>query len=73
MSKRILYRCDICRDDVPKIECFGLNFSTLKKFHLADPDSTDGVHICWGCIQQLEEQIPKSIASITRYSDPREK
>jgi hypothetical protein len=66
MSARRVYRCELCRDELkPDERCFGLNFSTLKKFKLADPASTDGAHVCFGCLQQLELQIPESQASMT--------
>jgi hypothetical protein len=66
MSARRVYKCDLCRDEVKAPErCFGLNFRDMKNFKLADPAATDGTHICFGCLKQLEAQIPESQASVT--------
>jgi len=70
VSARRVYTCDLCRDEVKVPDrCYGLNFSGMKKFKLADPVSTDGAHICFSCLQQLEVQIPETQASVT-YSLP---
>lgn len=36
----------------------GCNFSNLKKFKLSGPETTQGVHICGSCLQQIAEQAP---------------
>jgi hypothetical protein len=57
MSKKITYSCDICRDEMPKDQLLGCHFSNLKDFKLAPAESTDGVHICMGCLGQLQAQM----------------
>jgi hypothetical protein len=70
MSARRVYKCDVCRDEIKGIErCYGVNFSGMKKFKLDDPMTTDGVHICFSCLQQLEVQIPETQASVTYSPD----
>lgn len=65
MSMKKIYTCDVCRDPVPWNECYGLNFSGMKEFKICDPRGTDGVHICFDCLKQLEVQIPETKASVT--------
>lgn len=57
MSKNVTYSCNICRDVMPKDQLLGCNFSGMKKFKLDTPGSTDGVHICMGCLGQLQAQM----------------
>lgn len=57
MTKKTTYICDVCRDETPKADLMGLNFSGMKKFKLDKPESTDGTHICLGCLNQLQVQM----------------
>lgn len=64
MSFRAIYICDICREDTPKENLMGCRFSDLRQFKLSPPESTDGIHICMLCLNQLREQIgPKTSCS----------
>lgn len=66
MGFKAVYNCDICRDEMPKSRLVGCCFSDMKKFKLSGPESTDGVHICGGCLQQIVEQAPPFIPITTR-------
>ncbi len=55
--KKVTYSCDICRDETPKDQLMGCNFRNMKEFKLDTAASTDGVHICMGCLRQLEQQL----------------
>jgi hypothetical protein len=57
MSFRAVYTCDICRDETPIERLMGCNFSGMKKFKLDAPGTTKGIHICVGCLDQLQEQL----------------
>lgn len=57
MGKKIIYNCDICRENKNHAELIGLNFSGMKEFKFDTAASTDGVHICMDCIRQIKEQI----------------
>lgn len=61
MGFKAVYNCDICRDEMPKARLIGCNFRDMKKFKLDSPESTNGIHICDGCLQQIVEQAPKFI------------
>lgn len=56
MSFRAIYKCDICRDDTAKEQVVGAHFIGMKNFKLSAPESTQGVHICLGCIGQIYDQ-----------------
>ena len=55
--KKVIYSCDICRDPADRVSLVGLNFSGMKRFKIDTVQSTDGVHICIGCLKQLQEQL----------------
>lgn len=57
MGMKMVYNCDICREEKKPNDLVGLNFVSNTKFKLDSFQSTDGVHICKNCIQQLEEQL----------------
>lgn len=57
--KKVTYSCDICRDETPKERLYGCHFTDLKNFKLKSADSTDGVHICVDCLDQIKEQVLK--------------
>lgn len=59
MGYKAVYNCDVCRDEMPRTQLIGCNFSGMKKFTLSAPETTQGVHICGGCLQQIAEQAPK--------------
>jgi hypothetical protein len=56
MSFRAIYKCDICRDDTDKQYVVGVCFSGLKNFKLKSPETTQGTHICLGCLHQIHQQ-----------------
>lgn len=63
MSFRAIYRCDICREDTLKANLLGCHFTDLRQFTLMEAESTQGVHICIMCLDQLREQLgPKRAA-----------
>lgn len=64
MGMKKVYSCNICRDETPMLSLTGLNFSGMKTFKLDTPQSTDGVHICDGCLQQLREQLAAGVPHI---------
>lgn len=53
------YSCDICRDPKEREQLMGCKFSNLHNFTLDGPDSTDGVHICFHCLQILKRELQK--------------
>ena len=57
MGMKKIYTCDICRDQVDPEKSFGVVFSGIKKFTLGGYGSTDGIHICYGCANQLSEHL----------------
>ena len=57
MGKKIIYNCDICNEKKNFDELVGLNFINMTKFKFDTARSTDGVHICLSCLQQIKEQI----------------
>lgn len=69
MSKKITYTCDICRDETPKQQVMGCNFSGMKKFKLDTPESTDGVHICMSCLDQLRVQLGPKRSAVSEDGD----
>lgn len=64
MSYREVYKCDVCRDETDKRLMVGCNFSGMKKFKLDRPDSTRGVHICQGCLQQIFDQASVALLGL---------
>lgn len=52
MMKRV-YSCELCRDEMPAIELYGLHFVNLKDFEIMHAASTDGVHVCARCMDQI--------------------
>lgn len=52
---RKIYTCEICRDQKPPMELYGIHFTSTKDFDIRHAASTDGVHICEHCIHQLRE------------------
>lgn len=66
MGYKAVYNCDICRDVMPMTNLVGCNFSTMKKFKLCGPESTQGTHICGSCLQQIVEQAPPFIPITTQ-------
>lgn len=63
MSFRAIYSCDICREETLKANLMGCNFSGMRTFKLAEAESTNGVHICVACLDQLREQLaPKRVS-----------
>ena len=69
MSMREVYKCDVCRDEVNLMECYGCNFNSMKKFKLDEAGTTAGTHICFSCLKQLEVQIPNTKASVTYHKE----
>lgn len=63
MGKRVIFDCNICREDKDWKEMWGVIFSNMTKFKIGDPKSTDGVHICDMCLNQLREQL---MAGVTK-------
>ncbi|HXR93741.1 MAG TPA: hypothetical protein VN750_26045 [Steroidobacteraceae bacterium] len=62
MSFRAVYKCDICREETLKANLMGCHFTDLRQFKLMDAESTQGVHICIMCLDQLRAQLaPKGI------------
>lgn len=59
---KVNYSCDICRDHAPKADLHGIHFLNMKKFDIRDAASTDGIHICIGCLTQLAEQAGPALA-----------
>ncbi len=57
MSFKAVYTCDICREDALKANIRGCNFSGMRTFKISDAESTQGVHICIGCLDQLKAQL----------------
>lgn len=58
MSFRKVWKCDICREETLEANIRGCNFSGMREFKLGVAQSTDGVHICIGCLQQIADQLP---------------
>lgn len=68
MSFRAIYSCDICREDTLKANLMGCNFSGMRTFKLDVGESTQGVHICIACLDQLRAQLsPKQTRPRGRY------
>lgn len=63
MSMKIIYKCDICRDEKDKAQLMGCNFTTLNKFKLDKPQTTEGVHICNSCLMQIRDQMVSMTAT----------
>lgn len=63
MGVKEVYNCNICRDDMPVNELVGVNFSGMKTFKLDSPRSTKGVHICFECLAQINEQAEEFLKS----------
>ena len=57
MGKKTIYNCDICREDKPGKDLFGVNFSNMQEFTLGGFGSTEGVHICFKCAKQLRRHL----------------
>jgi len=57
MSFRAIYICDICREETLKGNVMGVRFTDLRQFRLSEPESTQGIHICMMCLDQLREQL----------------
>lgn len=58
MSMKTIYTCDICRGPAERKEhVMGVCFSSLKKFTLREAESTQAIHICLGCLDQLRAQL----------------
>lgn len=66
MGAKKIYNCDICRDEKDPDILFGIFFSDLRTFTISSARSTDGVHICVGCMQQLKDQIAKLEIPLTK-------
>lgn len=71
MSFRAIYKCDICRDDTAKEHTIGVCFSNLKVFKLRGPESTQGTHICIGCLEQLRQQADSVLHAPPQSEVPR--
>lgn len=56
--KREIYTCDICSDEHPVCDLFGLRFTDLENFVVGNARSTDGKHLCVKCAKQLTKQLP---------------
>ncbi len=65
MMKRV-YSCNVCRDETPKDRLHGIYFTGGKSFDIRDAASTEGVHICFHCMDQLAE---KARAAVDRRPD----
>jgi hypothetical protein len=55
------YSCDICRDPKKPHELHGVHFLDYRKFDIRDARSTDGIHICFGCMDQLAAQAGPAV------------
>lgn len=55
--KKSTYFCDICHDEQPAEALIGLRFKNTKQFVFDVARSTDGTHICNGCMEQLRQQL----------------
>jgi len=69
MSFKAIYTCDICRDETPRASLFGCNFSNMKKFKLDRPETTQGVHICVWCLDQLQNQLSGMVLGIPKTNE----
>jgi hypothetical protein len=66
MGMRVIYKCDICREDVKDLNMLlGLHFKDMKNFSIGNYGCTEGVHICYGCAKQLLNELSK----ITELTD----
>jgi len=59
MGCKIIYSCDICREEMHKSKLHGCNFSGMKTFKLDTASSTDGIHICEDCLLILKNEIAR--------------
>lgn len=59
MTMKKIYSCNLCHDEKKPEEMMGLKFSNMVLFKLDETRSTEGQHICLGCLRQLKEQLPK--------------
>jgi len=59
MSKKTIYKCDICREEKPSKEVMGVNFSSLRDFKLCPAEATDWVHVCFKCLKILRDESNK--------------
>jgi hypothetical protein len=68
MGMKKIYNCNVCRDDMPPSELYGLHFTNLKDFDIMHAASTDGVHVCQRCMTQLREKPlpPVGVAVVRR-------
>jgi hypothetical protein len=67
MGMKKVYKCDVCRDEMPPLELYGIHFTNMKDFDIGHAASTDGVHICERCMGQLRTKpLPQAGSSFTR-------
>jgi len=57
MSMKKVYNCDICRSEREPEKLTGIYFQGMTKFKFDEAESTDGVHICTGCLLQLKSEL----------------
>jgi hypothetical protein len=50
MTMKKIYSCNLCNEEKAPEEMMGLKFSNLVLFKLESTRSTDGQHICFGCL-----------------------
>lgn len=58
---KLIYSCEICREQKQKQELLGCKFSDMHKFKFSDAGDTDGVHICMECLDILREELEKRV------------
>ena len=57
MGSKIIYTCNICREEKNPEKLVGIVFTDYYNFKLGSPSETQGVHICIGCAEQLKQLL----------------
>lgn len=58
MSKKVTYRCDLCRDDLPLSELDGLQWvGDGERWKIVPASQVDYPHICHRCEDRLHVAI----------------
>lgn len=52
-----VYTCNICSEGKEPKDMYGIRWGDIDVFVIDEAQSTDGFHICVGCMSNLKEQI----------------
>jgi len=57
MASKIIYTCNVCREEKTPEKLIGIVFTDYYNFKIGLPSETQGVHICIDCAEQLKKLL----------------